>query len=67
MLEVDQSFHHAILSFLHNAADVSPEQVHLAITPEGEEVLEIWIVYMERQAENLQNFIQRYHQLKSSV
>jgi len=37
------------------------------LTPEGEEVLEIWIVYMERQAENLQNFIRRYHQLKSSV
>jgi len=37
------------------------------LTPEGEEVLEIWIVYMERQAENLQNFIRRYHQLKASV
>ena len=37
------------------------------LTPEGKEVLEIWIVYMERQAENLQNFIRRYHQLKSSV
>jgi poly-beta-hydroxybutyrate-responsive repressor len=37
------------------------------LTPEGEEVLEIWIVYMERQAENLQNFIRRYHQLKSAV
>ena len=37
------------------------------LTPEGEEVLAIWIVYMERQAENLQNFIRRYHQLKSSV
>ena len=37
------------------------------LTPEGEEVLEIWIVYMERQAENLQNFIRRYHHLKSSV
>ena len=37
------------------------------LTPEGEEVLEIWIVYMERQAENLQNFIRRYHQFKSSV
>jgi len=36
------------------------------LTPEGEEVLEIWIVYMERQAENLQNFIRRYHQLKAS-
>jgi poly-beta-hydroxybutyrate-responsive repressor len=35
------------------------------LTPEGEEVLAIWIVYMERQAENLQNFIRRYHQLKS--
>jgi poly-beta-hydroxybutyrate-responsive repressor len=37
------------------------------LTPEGEEVLSIWIVYMERQAENLQNFIRRYHQLKSSA
>ena len=37
------------------------------LTPEGKEVLEIWIVYMERQAENLQNFTRRYHQLKSSV
>jgi PadR family transcriptional regulator PadR len=37
------------------------------LTPEGEKVLEIWIVYMERQAENLKNFIRRYHQLKSSV
>ncbi|MEJ2520897.1 MAG: helix-turn-helix transcriptional regulator [Desulfuromonadales bacterium] len=37
------------------------------LTPEGEEVLEIWIVYMQRQAENLQNFIRRYHQLKASV
>jgi poly-beta-hydroxybutyrate-responsive repressor len=37
------------------------------LTPEGEEVLEIWIVYMERQAENLQNFIRRYHRLKSSA
>ena len=35
------------------------------LTPEGEEVLEIWIAYMERQAEKLQNFIRRYHQLKS--
>jgi poly-beta-hydroxybutyrate-responsive repressor len=37
------------------------------LTPEGEAVLAIWIVYMERQVENLQNFIRRYHQLKSSA
>jgi len=38
-VRVNQSFHHAILSFLHNAADASPEHVHLAIVPEGEEIL----------------------------
>ena len=37
------------------------------LTPEGEEVLAIWIVYMERQVENLQSFIRRYHRLKSSA
>jgi PadR family transcriptional regulator PadR len=37
------------------------------LTPEGEEVLSIWIVYMERQVENLQSFIRRYHRLKSSA
>jgi two-component system sensor histidine kinase RegB len=38
-LQVDQSFHHAILSFLHNAADASPGHVRLTISPEGEEIL----------------------------
>lgn len=37
------------------------------LTPEGEEVLAIWIVYMKRQVENLQSFIRRYHRLKSSA
>ena len=37
------------------------------LTPEGEEVLAIWIVYLERQVENLQSFIRRYHRLKSSA
>lgn len=37
------------------------------LTPEGEEVLAIWIVYMERQVENLQSFIRRYRRLKASV
>lgn len=35
------------------------------LTPEGREVLEIWIGYMERQAATLQNFIRRYRRLKS--
>ncbi|MFZ0614256.1 MAG: helix-turn-helix transcriptional regulator [Desulfobacterales bacterium] len=35
------------------------------LTPEGGEVLAIWIGYMERQAATLQNFIGRYRRLKS--
>lgn len=35
------------------------------LTPEGEEVLAIWIGYMERQAAALQNFIRRYRRLKT--
>ena len=34
------------------------------ITPEGEEVLRAWVEYMERQAENLNNFIERYRNAK---
>ena len=37
------------------------------LTPEGAEVLAIWIAYMERQVENLQSFIRRYLRLKSSA
>ena len=39
VLSVDQSLHHALLSFLHNAADASPRDVHLAVRPDGAEVL----------------------------
>jgi len=35
----DQSLHHALLSFLHNAADVSPDTVRLAAFNEGGRVL----------------------------
>ncbi|MGB8425654.1 MAG: helix-turn-helix transcriptional regulator [Desulfobacterales bacterium] len=34
------------------------------LTPEGDKVLAIWIAYMERQRDNLQNFIRRYRRLK---
>ncbi|MBN2468831.1 MAG: helix-turn-helix transcriptional regulator [Deltaproteobacteria bacterium] len=34
-----------------------------AITAEGKEILAMWIYYMEGQAENLKNFINRYHNL----
>lgn len=39
VVDVDQSFHHALLSFLHNAADASPDHVHLAAQRDGAEVL----------------------------
>lgn len=38
-VDVDQSFHHALLSFLHNAADASPQDIHLAARADGPEVL----------------------------
>ena len=38
-ISVDQSFHLAMLNFLHNAADASPKHVRLAALPEGSEVL----------------------------
>jgi PadR family transcriptional regulator PadR len=34
------------------------------ITPEGKEVLVLWTQYMERQAENLGQFIEQYRQVK---
>jgi len=36
------------------------------ITPEGKEVLSIWTEYMERQAENLTEFIAQFRQVKRS-
>jgi poly-beta-hydroxybutyrate-responsive repressor len=48
-------------------AGSGPAKRMYRLTPEGEEVLAIWIVYMERQVQNLQNFIRRYHRLKSSA
>jgi poly-beta-hydroxybutyrate-responsive repressor len=48
-------------------AGTGPAKRMYRLTPEGEEVLAIWIVYMERQVQNLQNFIRLYHRLKSPV
>jgi two-component system sensor histidine kinase RegB len=38
-LQIDPSFLHALLSFLHNAADASPDRVRLGISREGSDVL----------------------------
>jgi len=34
------------------------------ITPEGKEVLKIWVEYMEGQARKLEGFIEQYHQMQ---
>lgn len=34
-----------------------------AITPEGREILEAWIIHMERQRDRLAGFIKRYREL----
>jgi DNA-binding PadR family transcriptional regulator len=33
------------------------------LTPEGEEVLDLWVAYMQGQADALLQFIERYHNL----
>jgi len=38
-IEFDQSLHHALLSFLHNAADASPDEIRLEAVQEGGRVL----------------------------
>jgi two-component system sensor histidine kinase RegB len=38
-IAVDQSFHYALLNFLHNAADASPEDVRLSASKDGNDVL----------------------------
>jgi poly-beta-hydroxybutyrate-responsive repressor len=37
------------------------------LTDEGKEMLGIWIAYMERQAQKLQHFIERYRKLQKTV
>jgi len=34
------------------------------LTPEGTEMLALWVDYMERQAKNLRNFIRQYRQME---
>ena len=33
------------------------------LTPEGDEVLSVWIAYMQKQADNLRNFIKVYNKV----
>ncbi|MBN1277725.1 MAG: helix-turn-helix transcriptional regulator [Deltaproteobacteria bacterium] len=37
------------------------------LTDEGQEVLGLWIAYMEKQAENLQKFIERYREREKGL
>ena len=47
-----------------NTEDTGPAKRMYRITGDGIEVLSLWIEYLERQAENLQNFIERYRKEK---
>ena len=47
--------------------DAGPARRVYQITPEGKEVLALWIQYMEQQIKKLQGFIEQYHQTKKSV
>jgi poly-beta-hydroxybutyrate-responsive repressor len=37
------------------------------LTPEGNETLSLWIGYMQRQADNLMNFITQYNKLSAKM
>lgn len=44
--------------------DTGPAKRMYHITDDGKEMLSMWIGYMERQAENLMNFIKKFRQLE---
>lgn len=50
-----------------NTEGTGPAKRIYHITPEGEEMLSIWIEYMERQAGTLNNFIEQYRQTQKKV
>jgi DNA-binding PadR family transcriptional regulator len=37
------------------------------LTPEGNEALSLWIGYMQKQADNLMNFIDQYHKFSAKM
>jgi len=37
------------------------------LTPEGREMLDVWVGYMERQAQNLNHFIEQYRQIEKGM
>lgn len=50
-----------------NTEGTGPAKRIYHITPEGEEMLSIWIEYMEKQAGTLNNFIEQYRQTPKKV
>lgn len=47
--------------------DAGPARRVYQITPDGKEVLALWIQYMEQQVKKLQDFIEQYHQATKRV
>lgn len=56
-----------LISSEWNTEGTGPAKRIYHLTPEGEEMLSVWIEYMERQAGILSNFIENYKKTQKNV